>query len=72
MTVAQINNKIETGTTTINICPWDSAWTNAASATVLFVGHDRTVTYRVEDCESMIQRQVSFSTWRSIVEQASH
>lgn len=26
---------------------------------------------KVEDCESTVCRQVSFSTWRSIVEQAA-
>ena len=67
MTVAQINSKIATGTT-ITICPWDT-WTNQATATVLEVSDGRVVRYQVDGCEAVVCRQVSFGTWRSIVEQ---
>ena len=69
MTAAQINNKINAGTT-ITICPFD-VWTNQASATVLSVGADRVAYYQVDGCEAKVRRQVSYSTWRSIVAQAS-
>jgi hypothetical protein len=68
MTVAQINSQIASGKE-IKICPWDSASTNQASATVLSVGEDRVVYYQVDGCEATVCRPVSLSTWRSIVEQ---
>jgi hypothetical protein len=70
MTVTQINEKIAAGAV-ISICPWDSAWTNQASATVLSVGDERVVRYQVDGCECTICRPVSFGTWNAIVEQAS-
>lgn len=69
MTATQINEKIATGTV-ITMCPWDSAWTNQASATVLSVSEGRVVRYQVAGCEATICRPVSFGTWRAIVEQA--
>lgn len=69
MTVAQINSQIAAGTV-ITICPWDSAWTNQASATVLEVSEGRVVRYQVDGCEAKVCRPVSFGTWNSIVEQA--
>ena len=70
MTVAQINSQIKAGIV-ITICPWDSAFTNQASATVLEVRPDRYVAYQVDGCEAKVCRQVSFGTWRSIVEQVN-
>jgi hypothetical protein len=70
MTPKVINTKIQSGTI-IKICPWDTAFTNQASATVLSVGDNRTAYYQVDGCEATISRQVSFSTWRSIVAQAA-
>ena len=70
MTITQINSKIANGTV-ITICPWDNAWTNQASATVLEVRLDRYVAYQVDGCEARVCRQVSFGTWKSIVEQVS-
>lgn len=69
MTSTDINNKIANGTI-IHICPWDTAFTNTAKATVLEVADGRVVRYRVEDCESTIIRRVSLCTWLSIIEQA--
>lgn len=70
MTVAQINSQIAAGTV-ITICPWDSAYTNQASATVLQVSEDRVVYYQVDGCEATICRPVSFGTWNAIVEQTN-
>ncbi|HYT45651.1 MAG TPA: hypothetical protein VEP90_25220 [Methylomirabilota bacterium] len=68
MTLQEINTKIENGLE-ISICPWD-VWTNQASATVLEVRPDHYVAYQVDGCEARICRQVSYSTWRNIIEQA--
>lgn len=67
MTVTQINNHIQAGAI-ITICPWDSAWSNQASATVLSVSEGHVVYYQVDGCEAKISRPVSFGTWRTIVE----
>lgn len=68
MTSIQINKAIENGTQ-ITICPFD-VWTNQASATVLSVGDGRIAYYQVDGCEAKVSRQVSFSTWNSIINQA--
>ncbi len=50
MTVNQINRRIKNGEVKITICPWDSAFTNQASATVLEVADGRVVRYQVDGC----------------------
>lgn len=65
---AKINAAIKAGVV-IKICPWD-VFTNQAQATVLSVLPGRVVYYQVDGCEAKISRQVSFSTWNSIKEQA--
>lgn len=70
MTVAQINAAIKNGTV-ITICPWDSAWTNQASATVLQVSDGRVARYQVDGCECTICRPVSYGTWNAIIAQVA-
>lgn len=73
MTIDQINAAIENGKE-IKICPWNDAFSNQCLVRVLWVTGNRTVKYTWQslDDEPVTKvSQVSYSTWRSIVEQAA-